>query len=908
MRNALTAAEYEALTARLFSQLPKVNSADSLLLTVSTLLEAEVVVLVGLDPSGQEGAKVLSTYPADMGEWAAGNLDEVRWWVGLMEPEADWPGFQNEKPLQVGDLNFADSLVAFGGILPRSQPSNHEMILLQTNSAKYRYSTYHPAIAATLLRHYELIAANQALLNVERKERKIVASLLTLDALVECDWDEFDDNVKTRAPEKYKQPDFMGSAAVLATAYSRWHRRKFPDEAPDRKPLKWLLKRRHNISDWSPNIKLTEFLLANQPLDDQLAAITLNIYNSSDEAWKAAIVVLEHGWRLVREAASNESDAPPELPGIDHCKALLSLTSALTADELVRLGTCDKTGAEIGRDSLRIYLANLLCGAKRLRRRCLWIDGPGEDDTRHVAAEVRREFLLNLARFMLGVVEILERRSQVVAAPQAVSKVEVLDGLLYMVDRFAHVELGVDERIHIRENLGRGVVSEVSRHINQRFYRDHLIHVIDVFLIGHLLLCTRINWVDDEKLRLVDQMATLVPQGASEGVRPLSADDKLLCDWTISALLHDIGYQITRSPQTLVDDDAADQFFALPRPASLEWVDACRSRDLSWNERLERMIAGFGQCSQSRFLPDQGNYDLDDHGILSALRVAQVLAHAGSEGQIQAEGTDLPLVLEYDQALHAIAHHNLFNHEVRFVTHPLSCLLRLCDELQEWGRRRVNIEHIVKHLYIQIEQENVEAIEGHESLECLGANLRFDLVQFGDYFEVTTHVEGNHPILHFWMVYRDPVKAQYDAITTLLSKAYNLQHIDFGTQGQKTPIGLEWRLLLRFPRPVEYRGLTELDIYGILRERVRVLPELRKYETSDAAPTGLVWLSAEPTLDKLADTDCIAIIVRSPTDTRRGRQTCHPDQLRSQLLDIKKELLTRRALGPEQQLLDAFQG
>ena len=116
---------------------------------------------------------------------------------------------------------------------------------------------------------------------------------------------------------------------------------------------------------------------------------------------------------------------------------------------------------------------------------------------------------------------------------------------------------------------------------------------------------------------------------------------------------------------------------------------------------------------------------------------------------------------------------------------------------------------------------------------------------------------------------------------------------------------MKWRLLLRFPRPKEYDGMTELDIYGLLRDRVRVLPELMCFESADDAEAGLVWLTKKSSKPELYNTDCVGIIVTESSDPTiwYGRQTCDPGKLRSLLIDLKRKLLTQRALGSQQGLL-----
>jgi hypothetical protein len=226
---------------------------------------------------------------------------------------------------------------------------------------------------------------------------------------------------------------------------------------------------------------------------------------------------------------------------------------------------------------------------------------------------------------MLSVVAILRERNCIAKEIGTVSRTEVLDGLLAMVDRYAHVQLGVDERLHIREQLGRGLAPEVHRYLRQPFYRDHLLHVIDVFLLGNLMLDSRMCWLDDRPKTLADNITYLVSEDVAVDVRRLLPKDWRR-DWAVASLLHDIGYQLGSS-HGVTEDERAGDFFAIDRPSKYSWLDLRSARSsISLTKKLHDMIGHFGaDDSTVWWLPPAKTYDMDDHGILSALRVAQLL-------------------------------------------------------------------------------------------------------------------------------------------------------------------------------------------------------------------------------------------------------------------------------------------
>jgi len=884
--------QFESLAANLCQSLPRVKDANSLLQFTVRILSADVAVLLSNSSQNNENLyKIEAVYPTKRHQWAVNNIKELRWWSELPNAGYKYSGFPLESELVVDNEKFPGSLVAFSCKSNIKRPPKHEFVLLQKSNTDFCYSTYHSAIAETLLRHYEQLEE----LKSTKKSRQTFANLLSLDILLECDWDEFVRRVGKENKGMIKEVNFMGPAAVLASAYFILNRRKFSNTTEDKKPLIWLKKRRPPHK-WQDTITLIEFLKETRPLDQKRCEIIMGPNFDSENGNKAALFVLEHSWRLVRDAASGSFHTRNELPDTEQTKALLHLTSKLCAAELTKIGNTKKPYVFIGREVLRIYFASQLCSAKYLREKYLWLNQQNENTYQNVPGEVRRQYLLNLSRYMLGVVEILQRRSNIVSKPKAVSQIEFLDGLLYAIDRFAHVEIRVDDRLHIRKYLGKGFVSEIKRHMKQEFYRDHLIHVIDVFLLGLLFLKTSIQWNEGEEHSLLTYISKFCcDRTPNEDQKILFPEEHWLKNWTVAALYHDLGYQVD-TPNEMRDSSADSfRFFSLPRPTSIKWLDLFDSDSSSKYDKLKKMAKKFSESSEHcSWLPQISDENMKDHGVISALRVAQLLTYMDCEGQSNNGEAKFAMLNEYLKSLHAIAHHNLFSRAVQFETHPLSCLLRLCDELQEWCRRRVNIEKIVKHLYLQIEENQIESIEGHENLKSLSANILFSCSKKDGLVEVSTKLIGNQPDFKFWLDYMDPVQAQYDAVTTFLSKAYNFQHVKL--TNPKKNAAMQWNVFLNFPRPKEYLGLSEHDIYGLLRERVRVLPEMWQYNYDQLHyPAGLVWLN-----DERPDTDRIAIIVDGRTiESRIGWQTCNPDILRKRLLKLKRKILARFTLGPD---------
>ena len=529
---------------------------------------------------------------------------------------------------------------------------------------------------------------------------------------------------------------------------------------------------------------------------------------------------------------------------------------------------------------------------------------------------MRREFLLNLSRFVLGVIANLQRRNQVEVDPKGVSAVEALDGLLYVVDRYVHIELEVDERLNIREHLARALKAELERHMASRFYRDHLLHVIDVFLLGNLLLDAQVSWLRGERKLLVDHLSTIIRQD-------VPGEDKAdLCrrNWAVASLLHDMGYQVNLKSDGPTSIEKLKVYFALPTagfkakwldPASLDSKNGKRDDCLEFVKNLaERLgekqtkLEWLGKLAKSESL-------MEDHGVLSALRVTQLLVHAEMQ-ESRSEEAPLQLLETYLPALHAMAHHNLFGDTVNIEHQPLSCILRLCDEMQEWERRRVDIEKVVKRLYLSIEEGEPDAMPEYGILDQLGTNLILEIrlrsVDNNSIDELEVTLPGDSCQMHFIMHYRSPIEARYDAITTFLSKAYSLQHVDLNMLEGDGRSPMMWFIRMMFPRPKEYRGITELDIYGIISQQVRGLPKLLQLRELSKIRAGLVCITQpqEPDPGALSsrspsNADEIAIVVArsSGSNVRDGWLTFDPGPLVPLLVNLKREVLIKRTLGAE---------
>mgnify|MGYP003565362673 CR=1 FL=1 len=251
------------------------------------------------------------------------------------------------------------------------------------------------------------------------------------------------------------------------------------------------------------------------------------------------------------------------------------------------------------------------------------------------------------------------------------------------------------------------------------------------------------------------------------------------------------------------------------------------------------------------------------------------------------------MIKKYHHAVHAIAFHNLHNQKVSMEENPLAYLLRLCDELQEWDRRRVNVEKVIKGLYLDIQQGHHQNLAGHDLLKAFYANISINHNedQFEDEVLFELKRKGKRlkePCFNFQLRYKDAVSAQFDPIITLLSKSYCFQNLDLAVNYQKQN-KIRIMVELQFPILKEYKGMLEYDIYGMLTEEVRDLVLLQRIEDIWESDAGLVKLDDKECGGNRHE--CFGIVLQQKSEIRLGWIPTNPGLYRERLDKFKKEML-----------------
>ena len=958
---------FEQLSVSLLNVIRKVKDKESLLHISCGLLKADAAFLIRRElPDKSDKVILHHVYLPEYRKYFKENdLNTLRKWYDFALLPQGIDGFTKERPIKIGDQEFPDALVAFGSRKPDNLSPFYEMILLKKRGDKEPYRSYHSWAAAQLIHQFEFFELQNALrmetklknqlaksLSTETKLKNQYAKSLSTDVFPDESWE----GLKKRMQDHPEKIRFLSYA--IWTAYQVRKEEAGYQYDKDKDSAKDELKEKDDENKIYADV--VNFLLDSKASDndDLFAELKENInhvkrYPSEGEERKwsvLSLLVLEHAWRNLKKKADwrkndPEQSNPSQSEITDFCnvtesaKKLLELTrgviiQAITSEKAKIDETTGKKKhnssefQKMGRGFLRLFLAQEIAKPNsKLKQIYLGNDKKTDEHSKtsvygycKAPAELKRTFILNLSRFMLSVVALLQKDTGIQIKrtptnPPVIGSSEELDSLFYLIDRFVHVELEVDERINFRDHITRQIGSEVSHYLRRPHYRDHLLHVIDVFLLGYLLLNTKLYWVESRETLLVDHLTELAASKRIDDQQPILKRDWMR-NWAVASLLHDIGYQIGHGSSISSDHNVWKSYFALACPVapSSAWLkfksnenndkDSQSLKNLL--DSVKNLVEGLRNKREvlKEYIPaiDERNdsYITRDHGMLSALRIAQVICHADhktdTENKLDNKANSSDLAVCYRHAIHAIAYHNLACEKVYFDSHPLACLLRLCDELQDWDRRRVNMEKTVKHLYLDLQKEDSSSFSSYDSYEMIDsfkANLDFQPVPKNDFpTSMKVSLNGEKPCFKFAMLYRDSIKGHFDPTMTLLCKAYNLQHVDFSVSDQGHN-NLKFTINLKFPRPRAYRSITEYDIYALFTEKVRFLPLLRQFSSIKESEAGLVHLECKK--ENFSKQDCFGILLTgaSKPGHHHGWLSVNPNHFFNQFIEFKKDILGR---------------
>lgn len=258
---------------------------------------------------------------------------------------------------------------------------------------------------------------------------------------------------------------------------------------------------------------------------------------------------------------------------------------------------------------------------------------------------------------------------------------------LYVLGEYAYHEIGVHRELNLFERLTRQLTYELSLYSAGGYYRDHLYHVMDVCLLGELLLRSEI--ADPPAGYKVNTLADLICElsksHAVVGACPEDSDvilesKSLLENWYVASLCHDLGYVVERAGRLLepvgrIRGPGLDEFWTTTEKG-LESGQESVSK-----AARDRLSSSWPPCASEEEIAEAGPAD---HGVVSWLHLQEWLDRTKQPGGSLAH------------ALTAVLRHNLHSQKVDIYREPLTLLLMLCDQMQEWGRPRVEPKPLAK--------------------------------------------------------------------------------------------------------------------------------------------------------------------------------------------------------------------
>lgn len=232
------------------------------------------------------------------------------------------------------------------------------------------------------------------------------------------------------------------------------------------------------------------------------------------------------------------------------------------------------------------------------------------------------------------------------------------------------------------------------------FYRDHVFHVVRVWMLGIDLLLNK-EFESSKKQPFIGQMTLDAGAESPKEINML----EYISMWTIVALCHDLGYPLEKSQQILEKTKTMMSDF-VPNPNIWSNFYYSGTQD-NINEYILKFMstkmksadkndsddsAGFvGRIQPKYYLKYAKSLEGFHHGIISSIIIYKSLlyfleADFNLNDDYKYSDEDAKQFYIRREILRAISSHTCSDAYNIHVT-TFSSLLFLCDELQEWGRR-----------------------------------------------------------------------------------------------------------------------------------------------------------------------------------------------------------------------------
>jgi len=331
----------------------------------------------------------------------------------------------------------------------------------------------------------------------------------------------------------------------------------------------------------------------------------------------------------------------------------------------------------------------------------------------------------------------------------------VLQAQLWLLSEIGHTRFDVDRRLDFEKHLYLAAMEQPALYGLKAFYRDHLNHVIQVCLTGWLLLEAEFMDANNQPSQVAD---VFLSQGQEF--------EKLMEQWFVASLLHDVGYVID------IGTGWAD---LLEKFEDKEVLGNLSNRT---RKMIEKWGSHIDQWKEWGYKKD----DLpgEDHGVVSALHVQSALAEITK-----------PSAADYSTALTAIAHHNHLKAKIRFKKERLSVLLVLCDELQEWDRPWLELDRAALALSTVVAFNPAHALQWHKPLSKVTTNLRLESTPDN---RARPKIKMAGAILEFSINYSTDIHRNHSIFNAWLGRSRSLERINLGDTDE-CPLDFHFRMI-----------------------------------------------------------------------------------------------------------------
>jgi len=274
---------------------------------------------------------------------------------------------------------------------------------------------------------------------------------------------------------------------------------------------------------------------------------------------------------------------------------------------------------------------------------------------------------------------------------------ETMRARIRLLCEYAYLEIGVDRSWKLEHHLGAQFQPEMILQAYSPANREHALHVVDVCLLGHLL------------------MESKVKRGAKPfHKRILGARDLpgFLAEWYAAALLHDVGraQEIVQSAPTQLDHLGTPDLAAYSKAVGEGIAAATAKYEQAIVKQFEEIGLRFGKA------PDGIGRD---HGFVSANHLIHSLQQSVGDQSFVKKRETVDVIL-------AIARHSRRQEEFNASQEPLSYLLVLADHLQESSRPRFESQRLAMGFLGATQGSLSFLAKGQHAALYLSLNAKYD--------------------------------------------------------------------------------------------------------------------------------------------------------------------------------------